>query len=274
MTNTKIFFYIVLLLMCSCGSPRFAKDGVFVNDVDEYFNPRQDINVWVYGNFHPYIGLAVGVRLGSLYSDDKLVLKAVGLKNRSSKILFSSLPSAWPSYNLLAIQHRKDNVKLAGFEKINVDSSYYYQKDFRVNKLDVRQIYIPYGKKALSLVYYIDADKNIKQPFSKLEYLARINAEELQHRKQKVLHWKVFDCTENKQVLTDVPLPKELLAKHKRSFLKIYADYGSSTGIQYFQILEGGSTNALKLKLCPARYIVELSDTKYRVIQTDTLVVK
>ena len=54
MSRIKVFFYSCLLLCCSCSSYRFAKDGIFVNDVDEYFNPKEEINVWLYSNFYPY----------------------------------------------------------------------------------------------------------------------------------------------------------------------------------------------------------------------------
>lgn len=271
----KVLFLAFLFILCSCSSPRFAKDGVFVEDVDEYFNPKQDINVWVYANFHPYIGLDRGVRLGSFYPKDKEVLKKIGFKSRNAKVLFSAVPESNPSYYLIAIQHLKSKINLQGFERIEADSSYYFQKDFKLDQLDIRQVYIPYSRgKALSLVYYISSEKHYACPYCKLDYLARVNAKELQYKKVSVVSWQIFNCVQSQMRSVEIVLNKALIKKHKRTYLKIYADYESSRGIQYFQVLNPSSKVELQLKLCPEPYIIELLDDKLILLQKDTLVVK
>jgi len=262
-----------LLVFCSCTSIRFAKDGIFVDDVDEYFNPRQDINVWVYANFHPYRGKQSGVKMKSLYEEDLAVLKQIHFKTRGTKILFSARPEGDP-YHLIAIQHLKKINNLVGFERKDVDSSYYYQKDEKLGRLDIRQVYIPYGQdKGLSLIYYVSTEKHLRCPYCKLDYLARVNANTLQHEKSNLLYWAIFNCEERKQVQITMPIDAELIKKHNRSFLKIYADYGHARGIQYFQILNRNTSPKSTLKLCPEKYIIELSDSKHRMLKSDTLVV-
>lgn len=266
---------LALISGYSCSSPRFAKDGVFVNDVDQYFNPKQDINVWVYSNFSVYKGLKHGLRMGTLYADDKAVLKQIDFKRRGTKILFSAVPTSGQLYHLMAIQHSKRNVDLTGFDRISLDSSYYYQRDYTLAQLVIRQVYIPYGKqKGLSLIYYSNTDKQPSCPFCKIDYLSRVNTVELQQRKTHISHWKILDCASQNEVLTHLALNGALIRKHKRTFLKIYADYGASTGIQYFQILNSKSNPNLKFKLCPDKYIIELSDASQRVLQVDTLIVR
>ena len=271
----KILFSIFLLILCSCGLPRFAKDGIIVYDVDEYFNPKQDINVWVYSNFYPYKGLDQGVRLKNWYPQDKAVLKQIGLKGRNSKVLFSALPESDPYYHLIAIQHMKRNHQLQGFSKVEVDSSYYFQKDYKLDRLDIRHVYIPYeDDRALSLIYYISTEQHYNCPFCKLDYLARVNAKELQHKKGYIQHWQIFNCDESKKIATIINLDPAVLNKNKRTYLKIYADYETSRGIQYFQILNQKSNSKMKLELCPERYTVELLDAKEQLLRSDSLLVQ
>ena len=272
----KIFILVFLFLFSSCGSPRFAKDGIFVEDVDQYFNPKQDINVWVYANFYPYKGLGRGVRMGSLYSQDREVLKEIGFRSRKTKVFFSALPESEPFYHLIAIQHLQNNFDFHGFDRIEVDSSYYFQKDFRLDRLDIRQVYIPYddNQKGLSLVYCISSEKHYICPFCKLEYLAHVNAQELQHNKGHDFSWQIFDCGQFHTPSTTIALNETLIKKYTRSYLKIFADYESSKGIQYFKVLNPNSKAIIELKLCPEQYIIELLDDTQRVLQTDTIVVK
>lgn len=269
-----VLFYIIVLFFYGCGSPRFAKDGIFVDDVDKYFNPKQDINVWVYANFYPYKSLDHGVRISSLYEDDKQVLKHINFKNTDTKILFSAFPYSEPSYHLLAIQHLKPLKNLDGFEKIEVDSSYYFQRDYKLDRLDIRQVYIPYaGNRGLSLLYYSRADKHYTCPFCKLDYLARVNAFELQHVHEKGIKWKLSDCDPMKAIPTTITIGENIFKKHKRVFLKIYADYEQAIGIQYFQSFTEIPKQELVLNLCPERYIVEWLDNKQQVIKMDSLLV-
>lgn len=261
-------------MLSSCGMPRFAKDGIFVDDVDEYFNPQQEINVWVYSNFYPYKHLDHGVRMNSWYESDKLVLKTIGFKSQNNKALFSAKPRSGPPYHLIAIKHSKNNVDLQGYEKVVVDSSLYYQQDYKVDNLDIRHVYIPYGlKMGLSLVYYTSTEHHYTCLYCKLDYLARVNAYELQHKNDNAMGWQIFDCRDDKLVETVIPLNADLIRNNKRTFLKISAQYTVETGTQYFQPLNKTSKTELRLKLCPNRYIIELSDAKYRLLQSDTLVV-
>ncbi|MCI0921689.1 hypothetical protein [Sphingobacterium rhinopitheci] len=275
MSRIKVFFYSCLLLCCSCSSYRFAKDGIFVNDVDEYFNPKEEINVWLYSNFYPYRGLDKGLRIGSLYDSDKAVLKKIGWSGKHAKLLFSAIPESGPIYHIIAIQHLRQNLNLEDMDRLAVDSSFFYQRDYKMEQLDIRHVYIPYGRdRALSLVYYSSAAQYDACPFCKLDYLARINANALQHQKSSALSWQINECADAEVEGTRIAVNVDFIKKYKYLFLKVYADYGTSTGIQYFQILNSKSIPALKLKLCPDRYIVEWTDSKHYILQVDTLVVK
>lgn len=274
MTKIKALFYCLLFIVCSCSSPRFATDGIFVDDVDEYFNPKQNINVWVYANFYPYIGIDRGLKMTSLYKDDLAVLKQIDFQTKGTKILFSARPDTEP-YHLIAVQHLKNIHNLEGFERKEVDSAYYYQKDSKLGRLDIRQVYIPYGnKKGLSLIYYVSTEMHLRCPYCKLDYLAKVNASELQNQKKSSLDWKIFDCTEDNQKETHIPVDHKLLMKHKNTYLKIYADYGASQGIQYFKTFNRKFNGDLLLKLCPDRYIVEWSNNKKKILKIDTIVVR
>lgn len=275
MTRFKILFYISLLLMFSCSLSRFAKNGVFVTDVDRYFNPEEDINVWVYGNYYPHIDSQEGVRLDSLYAEDHAILKKVNLTGRGKQVLFTAVPSSGYRYHLLAVKHRPSKKDTLAFQKITLDSSYYYQKDFILDDLDIRHVLIPYDDmQALSLVYYIPAGKNLTRRFSFLDYLARINSKELQNKYLSTTSWKISNCMPSKQVFTTIPIPQYLFKNHNRVFLKIYAKYEQSLGIQYFQIL-APKTNSkdIVVKLCPSNYIIEFSDLKNNILLSDHITV-
>lgn len=273
---SKILFSIFVLILSSCSFPRFAKDGVFVDDVDEYFNPNQKINVWVYSDFYPYNGLNSGVRLANLYPKDKFVLNYIDLKSRGTKILFSAKPKSEPSYQLLAIQHTKvSNDSFNNYERIDVDSAYYLKRDYNIKSLEIRHYYIPYGKNlALSLVYYIDKYQQLKCPFCKADYLARINANELQHKKDYSTIWTILECIDSDKKEVVIPLDKDLFLTNKKLFLKVYADFGHTTNLDYFQILDNTSLSTITLQLCPENYKVQITNTKGIILQTNTLVIK
>lgn len=276
MIRFKILFCISLLFMFSCSSSRFAKNGVFVTDVDRYFNPKENINVWVYGNYYPHIDSQDGVRLDSWYAEDRAILEKVNLSGRGKKVLFTAVPSSGSRYHLLAIKHRRSKNDTLAYQKITLDSSYYYQKDFILNDLDIRHVLIPFhDKQALSLVYYIPTVKNLTRRFSFLDYLARINSKELQNKYQFSTFWKISNCLASKQVLTTIPMPKDLYKKHKQIFVKIYAKYEHAVGIQYFQLLNPkANLKSIAVKLCPNNYIIEFSDRKSNLIHRDLITVQ
>lgn len=267
-------------LLISCSSHKFAKESVFVNDVDEYFNPSLRVNVWTYMNFYPYQEeVKTGVRLTEFYDTDLDVLKKVGLKGKGSNVLFSAIPNVVPYYNLLAILHTKRLPKINGFEKIDVGiNQYYFQKDFEFGRLDVRHVLIPFeqSKKMLSLVYYISSEQHLSCRFCKMDYLAKINAMNLQDTAiQYRDNWMIAENVSDKAIGTHIQVPKQIVKEKGKVLLKLFAQYESETGINYFHILDGKKKeDSVKIKLLPNRYYLEYSNENFQIIHRDTIQVK
>jgi len=257
-----------------CTTSRFARGGIFTQDVDLYFNPKEKVNVWVYENYKPYPDeLKKGLRMDSLYSDDKAVMQSFDLwTRRGTKILFSSFTTGSPTYHLVAITHHKASIDTAGYVRKTYNKAYYYQKDDSLaNQVDIRHVYIPYGQnKALSLLYYTQRAQHQACPFCKVVYLANINAEELQMKKNRLMQWQVFDTEQ--QRLEDVTIPLKRLKKTK--YIKIYADYGTQTGVHVFRILDKKGRQEMPLKLGPNNYFVHYLDKSYQTIRQDTIQVE
>ena len=275
-----IYLIIVLIITISCSSHKFAKESVFVSDVDEYFNPALKVNVWTYMNFYPYQEeVKTGVRLTEFYDSDLEVLKKVGLKGNGSNVLFSAIPNVVPYYNLLAILHTKNLPDKRGFEKKEVSKDQFYlQKDFELGRLDVRHVLIPFeqGKKMLSLVYYISSEQHLTCRFCKLDYLAKINAMNLQDTAiQYRDNWIIAENVSDKAIDTHIQVPKHIVKAKGKVLLKLFAQYESETGINYFHILDGKKKeDAVKIKLLPNRYYLEYQDEKFKVVHRDTIQVK
>lgn len=282
MTKSFLFTSIIAFigsLLVSCSSHKFAKESVFVDDVDEYFNPALQINVWTYMNFYPYRGGNDGVRLKDFYPMDKEVLKKLGVKTKGTNILFSAVPNSKPNYHLIALLHETNLPNNVGFERKEVNKKqYYFQKDLEMGRLDIRHVLIPFdsNKKMLSLVYYISSELHLDCRFCKLEYLAKINAANLQDTTKKYReNWIVAENLSDQGIDIAVPLPLKVQRNKDKVLLKVFAEYETQTGINYFHIIEPKEKmNEVKLKLLPNRYFLEYQDEKYNVIQRDTIQVK
>ncbi|MBD1430382.1 hypothetical protein [Sphingobacterium litopenaei] len=277
LTTLLLSFFALI----SCSSHKFAKESVFVDDVDEYFNPALKVNVWTYMNFYPYQdGGETGVKLNEFYAQDIDVLKKIGLKSRGAKVLFSAIPNSSPQYHLLAVLHQKKLPKTEGFEKKEVGKDQHYlQKDFELGRLDIRQVLIPFekGKKMLSLVYYISSEEHLNCKFCKLDYLAKINAINLQDTQQKIYrnNWKIAENISEKAMDSEISVPSIIQDVKGKVYLKLFAEYETETGINYFHILDSKhKEEKIKLKLLPNRYFLEYQDEKFRTINRDTIHIK
>jgi len=281
MCDKLLLTFLSILLLLSCSSHKFAKESVFVSDVDEYFNPALKVNVWTYMNFYPYQeSQMTGVRLNEFYAQDKDVLKKIGLKGRGTNVLFSAIPNVVPYYNLLALLHTKNLPKTIGFEKKEVGKDQYYlQRDFELGRLDIRQVLIPFekGKKMLSLVYYISSEQHLSCKFCKLDYLAKINAINLQDSVQKQYRnsWVIAENISEKALDTDIVIPSTIQDAKGKVYLKLFAEYETAAGINYFHILDSKQKkDKIKLKLLPNRYFLEYQDEKFITIHRDTIYIK
>ncbi len=276
----KLFCLCLLIFLTSCSSHKFAKEGVFVEDVDEYFNPALKINVWTYMDFYPYkVRENIGVKTIDFYGTDKDVLKNIGIKGKGSHVLFSAVPNTSPNYNLLAILHDKKLPQTEGFEKKVVnDGQFYLQKDFTLGRLDIRHVLIPFDNqhKMLSLIYYISTEQHLSCPYCKLDYLAKINTMNLQD--PSILYrnsWIIADNVSEKAVDTRLIIPDNILQHKGKVFLKLFAQYESQVGINYFHILDPvKNETSLHVKLLPNRYYLEYADEWANIILRDTIQVK
>lgn len=267
--------FLVMVILSGCRSPRFAKGGVFVEDVDRYFNTHlPNSNVWLYMDLKPFNGGKSGLKTVGTYEEDKRILKSVGVQMKGAKLLFSAVPESSPRYHLIALYHKNAVEKLDGYERKNYQNSYYYQKDLESGRLDIRHVYIPYKDQAgLSLIYYISTEEHLSCRFCKIDYLARINAQRLQEGNADSLKWQISNCeSEVKRKNVRVEPQTDLRRVNQIKYAKVYIDFlNGNTGIQYFQIFKPGEDKKLQLELCPAKYYVEYYDAKFNVLHRDTL---
>lgn len=271
------FAFLFCSVLFSCSSYKFSKESVFVDDVDEYFNPALKMNVWTYMSFYPYRGGETGVRLHDFYPMDKKVLKKVGIKGRGQSVLFSAVPNAKPKYHLLAVLHQKNVLKTDGFDKKEVNTNqFYYQKDFELGRLDIRHVLIPFedGNNMLSLVYYISSEGHLDCKFCKLDYLARINTINLQDSKQRPYrdNWIIADNISNDALDIEVVIPSVIQDVKGKIYLKLFAEYETETGINYFHIFDSKlKEKKMKVKLLPNRYFLEYQDENFKTVHRDTI---
>ncbi|MDR2285340.1 MAG: hypothetical protein LBE37_19165 [Sphingobacterium sp.] len=274
----RLVIILVLAVLAGCKSPRFAKGGVFVEDVDRYFNTDlNNANVWLYMDIVPFSPKGTGLKMTQLYPDDKQVMKSIGIHTKGSKLLFSAVPDSEPQYHLIALQHRNGVEKLDGYERKVQDSAFYFQRDITLGRLDIRHIYIPYREDGgLSLIYYISTEKHLDCRFCKVDYLARINALELQKKDSDSLHWQITECRD-REAKKHVHLKPNLgmLSSDQIAFLKVYLDFkNGNVGLQYFQILRPTDRDRIEVSLCPGQYYVEYQDSESKVLQRDTVSIR
>lgn len=265
----SVFF---LLLFSSCTSLKFSKDGVMVDDVDKYINASEQINIWTYMNFYPSKGRKSGVLLDKLYPMDKEVLAVVKYKIKGSKVLFSALPSGYPKYNFIALSHKKSVVDTASYEKVKYNSASYYRKDFYWGGLDIRHVVIPYGKKKnVSLICYAEPESHQNCKFCKFDYLANINAKELQSGEKYTASWFISESSNGGLQNSKILVPSFLKSKYNRVLVHVLENYGENTGIKYFKVLNPKDEKEMDVKLFRGKYFVEFQDDKGNLLHKDSL---
>ena len=128
----------------------------------------------------------------------------------------------------------------------------------------------------MSLVYYASAEQHMTCPFCKLDYLAKINAANLQDDSLRYRNnWIVAENLSAAGIEKDIIVPEEILQFKGKTFMKIFAEYETQTGINYFHILNAKNKPAkLNVKLLPNRYFLEYMDAKFSVIHRDTIIVQ
>lgn len=265
-----LFFFLVVLGLVSCRNYPFAKNGHFIDGVDEYFNLTQQANVWLYMDYLAYNG-NYGVRLDSLYPKDRDIFKRLGLKGRAVRVLFTAKPKNRLNYHLAVLQHRRGGFDYSHYEKFQGKQGFYFYKDFELDFLVVRHVVIPSAHhKLMSMVYYVDKDKHANDGFKMLNYLAEINAQELQLNEGFRNFWQITDCHEDKLNLT-FKIRQELTKKEKIVYLQMYTLYENSRGISYAKILTRKDPDSLSLALCPNSYALEYRNERDQLLHTDTL---
>ncbi|WP_164108834.1 MULTISPECIES: hypothetical protein [Sphingobacterium] len=275
MIRFGILLFFFLILLSGCRSPHFAKGGVFVEDVDRYFNTHlQNSNVWLYMDLKPFNGGKSGLKIAGTYEEDMRILKSVDVDLKGTRLLFSAVPESSPRYHLIALYHKNGVKKLDGYEKKDYQNAHYFQKDLESGRLDVRHVYIPYKDQAgLSLIYYISTEQHLNCRFCKIDYLARINAQRLQEKNTDSLKWQISNCEDDvKRKNVSIEPKLDFRTIDQINYVKVYIDFlNGNTGIQYFQIFKSGEAKKLQLELCPGKYYVEYQDAKFNVLYRDTL---
>ena len=260
-------------MLVSCRKYPFAKNGHFIDGVDEYFNLDQQMNIWLYMDYLTYNGSS-GLRVDSLYSRDKAIFQLIGLKGSAVQVLFTAKPTSRLNYHFAVLKHKRHKFDYSDYDKFQGKDSYYFYKDFEQDFLIIRHVLIPYReKKLLSMVYYVDKDKHEFDKFKKLNYLAEINAKELQGVESFRNFWQVFDCNPGKGLQVDFKIRQYLAAKHTTVYLKMYTLYENNRGISYAKVLTKKDPDSLSLFLCPNSYAIEYRNMRDDLLATDTLYV-
>ncbi len=269
-----LILFAFFFLYC-CKPYSFVKKGHFVDGVDEYFNLKQQRNIWVYMDFLAYdASKGYGVRTDSLYPEDRAILDEIGLKGKHMNVYFSAVSKNYPNYHFVVLQHRKKAFDYHDYELFQDKSSHYFYKDFSKDFWDVRHVVIPHGKdnsQLLTMVYYVDKDRNLTNNYRPLSYLATINAREWQQQSPFNNSWQVFDCERSDLIHVSFKIRHNLTKKQGIIYLKMYALYRNDRGIAYAKILTKKDADSLSLNLCPNLYRIEYHNLKGEVLQVDSL---
>lgn len=258
-----LFFFI----LAGCSSYKFESKAHFMNDVDEYFNLKEERNIWVYMSYVQDQQDDYGVRLNRFYPRDLQVLKKTGLRSSAMRTLFSAVPKTSPRYHLVVLKHKNANFDYRSFAKVTTAASHYFYEDLKLDSLDIRHVLIPYGDdQRISMVYYIDTTANKRAPFSQLAYLAEINAKELQEKTPFSKSWQVFDCDRRLLDSHTIVFNKKLLKKNKVLYAKLYALYGKEEGIHFAHVLTKESPASVAVKLCPNNYRLDYFTQKGKLV--------
>lgn len=272
----SVYCLFSIVLISSCAPYKFAKEGYVINGVDEYFNLKKEMNIWVYMDYYLDKGEKGdrGVRTRSLYESDIRLLKYIGLKRKDIQILFTAVPKYSIPYHLIVMEYQKQPTVDDTYKIEQGQEGYYLYKDTIWDDYQVRSVLIPYGQdKMLGMIYYIHkVDVPTYKPMAKIDYLSSINARELQKKTSFNKSWQVYDCGYSDLIEVTVDVKNYLTKKEKVVFMKMYAVYGNGNEIAYMKILTKDSKSDLTLNLCPNEYLIEYESTKGEVLERDSLI--
>ena len=254
---------LCLLSLFSCRTLSHSKTGYFTGEVDKYFNEKEGINVWLYRAFQPREDGKTGLRKENYYPLDERMMELVGIKKNANQVLFSVVPEYPPFYNMVAVKHLKNNVNLKGYNIREYKGANYYEKKVTSERMDIRHVYIPKGKKeGLSLLYYALEVENAGNPLAKFDYLAGINALEIKQKERYYPSWQIYDCEEPDRRDWILKPDIEKLKNHEVVYLKLYDVYGANKTISFFKLMKKDDRGPISLKLCPNEYILEYYSEK------------
>lgn len=265
----KFLLGIILLVLFSCKTQEFAKNGYFTGEVDKYFNEKEKLNVWLYRAFQPSDTGNTGLRKDSFYPLDRRMMKMAGLGKKGDKVLFSVVPESKPLYNMIAIKHKKRRFDKPDFVKKEYYKAPYYEKDYSSDGMDIKHVYIPYAEKeGLSLIFYaLKVEGRPKdKPVDKFEYLAKINALELFEQKDFKTTWQIFDCEERERMDWTLSPRADLLKDRETIYLKLFDIYGPNKTISFFKLIKKNDVKEIQLKLCPNEYVLEYYDEQGMIL--------
>ncbi|MGN5954851.1 hypothetical protein ACP6L2_09595 [Sphingobacterium lactis] len=268
----KLGIILGLGLVTSCSSPKFVKGGYFLNGIDRYFNPKEETNIWVYYNFRPRETGQMGLKIQSLYLQDKEMLKNAGLLKNGNKVMFSVVPDNPPYYNMLVLQHNNPIKDLEGYQMLKNGESKYYQKDLEIDKFLLRHYYIPVAnKKSISMLSYISKKENRFKPFNQFDYLAKINAAALQLEKNYRMSWRISGMDGSPNSKARISVPQELFKKEKKLLLMVSEEINKEWILSYFQLVTNKDANPLQIDLPPGKFLVQFLNEKEQILKEEIM---
>lgn len=256
--SSWIVISVLMLPLHSCKMHSFSKSGVVSDEVDKYFNPQEEISVWIYRDFRPQENAPVGLRRAAFYPADKQLLKELGLKGRDYRVLFSAVPENHPKDHFLAVKHRRRKIDLSSFEQVESEGKLYYQQDFNTRDHRVRHVFISYGEgNGLSLIQYTGRWNVQDGHFERLDRLARLNLKSFPQSEQMLTTWQVFECEVEDRIPYALQMDIETDKPTTIGFLRIYEEVEANSLLTCFSIVDDQKETVVPLYLCPGKYKVE-----------------
>lgn len=88
-------------------------------------------------------------------------------------------------------------------------------------------------------------------------------------------NWVIAENLSDTGVAIEIAVPQLIKQRKDKVLMKIFAEYETQTGINYFHIFEPKEKEKkVKIKLLPNRYFLEYQDEKMNLLLKDTLLVQ
>ena len=264
---------VVAAMMCSCSTKYFfAPSGTLIPANDYfYFNDSLKFALAIPGDFAFFTYKAgKGLRVKSLYKNDKKVLKKARIAASQTEILFSAEPIIEPDYHLIALLIDTAKFAVTTFDaRKDHDTMRYYVKEVHLQGLDryeVKETVVPYKNKYLLFIYY--GLKTSACPFCDVDYITRDVSRRLQQEKTMNFAGSKSECDTAKNAgILSIDVPGKFLQKDKPGLILVNKvdQTDKSRHFETFGILEVGMGH-IDLNVCAGNYLIKYVDFDGKIL--------